>query len=121
MDRIEEITRDGKNILYIDFSKFKSNDEFAKVIEEGKPLVRKYEENSLYTITNIEGVRYDTSTKEIMTEWMIHNKPYVKHGVVIGLDGIKKIMFNALFTLSGRKSMDIASTKEAAIELLLQK
>ena len=121
MERIEEFTRDGKNFIYFDLSNFKSNDEFKKVIEDSGSVVSKYDENSLYTITNIEGVRYDTTTKKIVAKWMEQNKPYVKYGVCIGVDGIKRIMLNAIFTLSGRKNMELASSKEAAIEALLKK
>ena len=121
MERIEEFTQDGKDFFYFDLSGLKSNDEYIKVIEDSKSLISKYSENSLYTITNIEGVRYDTTTKKVVAEWMTHNRPYVKYGVCIGVDGIKRIMLNAIFALSGRKNMELASTKEAAIELLLQK
>ena len=119
MERIEEFTREGKNFFYFDLSNFKSNEEFLQVIEESKPLIIKHAEKSLYTITNIEGVRYDTTTKKVVAEWMTHNKPYVKFGACIGVDGIKRIMINSIFALSGRKNMSTASTKEAAIEWLL--
>ena len=85
------------------------------------PLIQKHPEQSLYTITNIEGVQYDTTTKKKVAEWTKHNKPYVKYGVVIGMDGIKRIMVNAIFALSGRTNMSSAATKEDAIELLLKK
>ena len=120
MGRIEEFTRDGKAFIYFDLSGFQTNDEFEKLIEESKLLIERYAEGSVYTITNIEKVRFDTKTKEIVAGWMTHNKPYVKYGVVIGMDGIKKIMVNAIFTLSRRKNMSSASTKEQAIEWLLK-
>jgi hypothetical protein len=50
---------------------------------------------------------------------MTHNKPYVAYGAVIGADSIKQIMLNAVFALSGRRNMHIASTKEEAIKWLL--
>jgi hypothetical protein len=120
-ERIEEFSLDGKNFLYLDVSGLKTNGEFIRIIEEAKPIVRKYAENSLYTITNIQHIRFDTKTKEIVTEWTAHNKPYVKHGVVIGMDGIKKIMANAVFALSGRTNMSAAASKEQAVELILKK
>lgn len=120
MERIEEFSHSGKNFIYFDFSEVRSNDEFVRLIEESKPFVTKYAEDSLYTITNIERVRFDSKTKEMAADWAIHNKPYVKYGAVIGVDGIKKIMANAVFALSGRKNMSFASTKESAMELLLK-
>ena len=120
MARIEEFTHDGKNFIYLDISGFKTNDEFIQFIEESKPIIAKYAEQSLHTITNITDVRFDTRTKELATEWMTHNKPYVKFGAVVGMSGIKKIIVNTIFTLSGRKNMNAASTKKEAIEWLLR-
>jgi hypothetical protein len=120
MERIKEFTREKRDFIYFDLSGFKSNDEFTQTIEKSKPLIKKYAEMSLYTITNIEGVRYDTTTKKIVAQWMEHNKPYVKYGVVIGMDSIKRMMVNAIFTLSGRKNMSSASTLEKAVEWLLK-
>ena len=120
MERIEEFTRNGKDFIWFDLSGFKTNEEFIQLIEDSKPIVQKYGERSLHTITHIEGVKFDTKTKKIIAEWMTHNKPYVKHGVVTGMDAIKKIMVNAIFALSGRKNMNFASTREQAIEWLLK-
>ena len=120
MGRIEEFSQDGRNFMYLDASGFQTNDEFIQLIEDSKPLIRKYEGQTLYTITNIEGVRFDTKTKELVAQWTEHNKPYVKYGAVVGMDGIKKIMVNAIFAISGRKNMSSASTKEEAIERLLK-
>jgi len=119
MKRIEEFEHEGRNFIYFDLSRLKTNEEFAQIIEESKPVIIKYAAKSVYTITNIEGVRYDTKTKKIVAEWMEHNKPYVQYGAVIGMDGIKRIMVNAIFALSGRKNMGSATTKEEAITWLL--
>ncbi len=86
---------------------------------ERRPIVETYAEQSLYSITNVGGVRFDTTTKKIAAEWMAHNRPYIKYGVVIGMDSIKRIMVNAVFALSGRKNMSSAPTREEAIAWLL--
>jgi hypothetical protein len=120
MERIEEFTRDGKKFIYFDLSNFKSNNEFTQVIEASKTIITNYAEQSLYTITNIENVKFDSKTKELVAKWTEHNKPYVKFGAVTGVDGIKKIMVNMIFTMSKRANMTFASSKEKAIEWLLK-
>ena len=120
MERIREETHGGRTIVYIDFSGFKSNDEFLSLVEAGKPIISKYAENSIYTITDFADVKYDTATKKIVVDWMMHNKPYVRYAVVIGLDGIKRIMFKNIFALSGRKNIGVSASKEAAIQWLLE-
>ena len=116
----EEFVLNDRNFVYIDLSNVKSNDEVIERIKVIKPVIAKHPENSLYTITNVENIRFDTKSKEIVAEYMTHNKPYVRFGTVIGIDGIKKIMINAIFALSGRSNMHFAFTKEQAIEWLLK-
>jgi len=120
MERLEEFTLDGKNFIYIDFSELKENEEFIKISKTVEPIIAKYPPMSLYTITNVENIRFDSGSKEIVANYMRNNKPYVKHGAVIGLDGIKKIMISSLFKLSGRGDLHFAFSKEQAVEWLLE-
>ena len=120
MERIEEFTQDGKSFMYIDFSNMKSNDDFLKMTAVVEPLIAKYPKNSLYTITNIENIRFDSESKGIIAKYLENNKPYVKYGAVIGLDGIKKVMVNITFKMSERRNMRFAFSRESAIEWLLQ-
>jgi hypothetical protein len=119
-ERIEEFAVNGKSFIYFDLSEFKTNDEYRQFIEAAKGYMPKYAEASLHTITNIRSVRFDTETKRIIAEWMAFNKPYVKYGAVIGFDGIKRIIVNAIFKLCGRTNMAFVSDKESAIEWLVK-
>ena len=120
MERIEEFIRNGKKIIYIDFSGFKSSAEFKDLIEIIKPIITNHLPNSLYTITNMENVRLDSETKLVAKEFMEHNKPYVKYSVIIGLDGIKKYMVYTVAKLSGRQNTNYTFTKDQAMEWLMQ-
>jgi len=119
-ERISEFTRDGKNFIYIDCSNLKKNEDFVKIVDIVQQIIVKYPEQSVYTITNVENIIFDTETKEIAGNCLKYNEPYVKCGAVIGLDGIKKIMVNAVFKFSGRRPLQFFYTKEKAIEWLLQ-
>ena len=118
-ERIEEFTIDGKNFMYVDVSHIKQNSGFIDVVERVKPLISKYPEKSLYMILNIENIIFDTETKRIAVEGLAHNRPYVKYGTIIGVDGIKKIMFNVVLKITGR-DMSIFFSKEQAITWLLE-
>ena len=120
MERIEEFTLNEKKFMYIDLSNIKSNDDFLKLTAIIEPLIAKYPKNTLYTITNIENTRFDSESKEIITKYLENNKPYVKYGAVIGLDGIKKVMVNITFKMSERRNMRFAFSRNSAIEWLLQ-
>jgi len=121
MDRLEEFEQNGRKFVSIDFSEFKTNEEMSQLMDESKVLIATHPPKSVHTICNMENVRFDTTTKELFANWAKDNEPYVRSGVVIGLDGIKKIMANAVLVMSGRKNLTFAHSKEKAVEWLLEK
>ena len=120
MERVEEFTLEGKNFMYIDFSGCMTEDDFIKQIALVDPLMAKYPEQSVRTITNIEDIRLDLKSREVLIEYLERNKPHVKYGAIIGLDGVKKVMLNSMFQTSERTNMHFAFSKEQAINWLLQ-
>jgi len=120
MERIEEYTLNGKNIVYIDLTGARYNDDFVQIVKDVHSVIEKYPMQSVYTITNIENIRFDSNAKKVIADYMERNRPYVIKGVIIGLDGIKKMMVNTVVKLSGRTNFNYSFTKEGAIEWILQ-
>jgi hypothetical protein len=117
--RIEQFEVEGKRFIYYDVSYFRNNTQFRDFTEYAKTVIQGYpKDSSLFSITNIEGVVYDTETKTIVAEWMDFNRPYIRQGAVIGLDGIKRIMVNSILKISGRSNMKFFKTREEAITWL---
>jgi len=121
IDRIEKFNCADKKFLYFNLSNFKTKEEFFEFIQSAKSIIERYEHNSVCTITNIEGVRFDSEVKQIVAEWIEHNKPYVINGAVIGVDGMKRIFINSILLMTGRKNLTFAATREQAVALLLKK
>jgi hypothetical protein len=118
-DRIEQFDFEGKQFIYYDLSHFKNNTQFEEFIECAKTVLRQRPaKGSLLSVTNIEGVISNTETKTILTEWMEFNRPYIKQGAVIGLDGIKRIMVNALWKMCGWSEMKFFRTRDEAVQWL---
>jgi len=116
----EEFSVGGKNIIYIDFSHAKTEEEFSTAFGEIERAIASHPKSSLYTITNMAGVRIDTLSKDNFIKYAEHNKPYVKKGVLIGVDGITKMMIANIFEKAGRDKFHIAFTKEKAVEWISQ-
>jgi len=119
MNRIEEFTRGGKKFVYIDFSGLQTNKEISDLIAQVKPVISKYPPKSIYTITNFEKLHFDRESKNLINPYAEANKPYVIAGAIIGMDGLKQIMANTIFTVTGRKDLAILTTKEEAIQHLI--
>jgi hypothetical protein len=102
MDRVVFIKHNGKELLYLDFSNCKPIDVFL-VIDEAKKTIRTRPENSVLTLTDVTNMRFDDRVTQQMKEFTTHNKPYVRAAAVVGVEGVKKIILNAVMLFSKRK------------------
>jgi len=117
LERIEAFERDGKQIIYFNLCDIKSNEELSEVVEQAKEAINGYgQQQCVYTITNISRIAFDTRTKEIAADWMAFNKPFVINAAFIGVTGVRKIMMNAVFLLSGRTNVKLFHDMEQATQ-----
>lgn len=116
MERIETFKQGDKQIVYFNLCDIKSNAELSSVVENAKETIKAYEPHSVYTITNISRIAFDTKTKEIAADWMAVNKPFVINAAFIGATGMRKIMMNMVFTLSGRTNVKLFNEMEQALD-----
>ena len=98
---VKFIEHKGKRILLIDFSRCEM-EEIVTVVREGKKLIAAEPHNSVLTLTLVTDARTNSAVTRVMMEFTAHNKPYVKAGTVVGLDGLKLLMFKAVTAFSGR-------------------
>jgi hypothetical protein len=57
--------------------------------------------------------------KKHLMDFMAHNKPYVSGGAVMGADGAKRLMANAMLKLA-KRNFQFVLTREQGIEWLLK-
>ena len=101
MGRVQFIRHGGRDILFLDFSKCSIAEALA-VIDESAAVIRSTPEDSLLTLTDVTGVSYDYSLSQKMKEFTTLNKPHVRAAAVIGVAGLKKILFDAIMIFSKR-------------------
>jgi len=118
MKRIETFTLNKRKFIYIDVSRIRTNDELAEFVTNAKEYFKGFKPASVYTITNVEGIAFDSASKDIVADWLMSNSEYVIYGAVINMDGIKKIMFDPIFKLSKRDNMRFFNTRQQAVEWL---
>ena len=102
MERVRFIQHKGKEILLLDFSECKPEESY-QVIEKAKALISTRPQQSLLTLTDVTNIRFDNILAERMKEFTAHNKPFVKAAAVVGVTGLKKILFEAVMIFSKRK------------------
>jgi len=113
MARIAFIKHNETEILHLDFSNCKPDDVFP-IVEEAKKAISTRPQNSVRTLTDVTNMRFDERVSEKMKEFTVHNRPYVRAAAVVGVEGVKKIILNAVMLFSKRKFHtfdDVASAK----------
>jgi hypothetical protein len=118
MKQPELIHFKGKVIVYLDFSNMKEKAEIMALEKRGSDYIRSQPMNSVYTLTNMEGMFFNNEIKKYFEEIVKGNAPYVRAAAVIGLSGLISIMYNAFVTVTGRNIKSL-KTKEEAMEYLV--
>lgn len=119
MDSITFIDHKGKKILFLNFSQCSAAD-VLKTIAEAKSVIQTCPPGSLLTLTNVADTRFDSTASEAMKEFAKHNKPYVRAAAVVGITGLKRIIFDAVVKLSGRNITSFDATEKAKDWLISQ-
>lgn len=114
------IVERGVNIYYLDFTNVSDYIEIKKIINECKQYIRSQPQSSLLTLTNVKGMRFNSDIKDEFTTFVDGNKPYVKAGAVIGINGLIQILYNGMLKVTGR-NLKAFKEKNDAIEYLIKK
>jgi hypothetical protein len=114
MKRVKYIYHNGRQLLFLDFSACNVQD-FTPIIEEAEKLIRSEPPASVLTLTDVTAAKYNLEITQKLKEFVKSNKPYVKAGAVVGLDPLKKIIYNGVMHFSGRNLVafdDIEKAKD---------
>ncbi len=99
--RVKFIEHKGKKILHLDFSQARA-DEVIHIIRKAKDVIAAQPANSIRTLTDVTDLKFNTDASEAMKEFASHNKPFVTAAAVVGVTGLKRIIYNAVVKFSGR-------------------
>lgn len=113
------ISHKGTNIYYMDFSNVREISIIDEKIEEYKKYIRSQPEKSVYAITNLDNIFFNTEVFDKFTAFVKGNEKYVKYSAIIGLNGLVKIMFSGILRLTKRKLRPF-NTKEEALDFLIK-
>jgi len=119
MDRIKFIHHKGAEILLLDFSDCKADD-VHPLVEQAKSVIASRPHRSLLTLANVTNTRFDDSVNQRMKDFTLHNKPYVRAAAVVGVTGIKKIIFEAILLFSQRNMQSFDTVERARDWLISQ-
>jgi hypothetical protein len=120
MKRTQTINHQGKNIFYMDFSNLQSMEEIHSVMNEAKAFILKQPKASVIALTNIDEMHFNNQIRDMFAEFIKNNKPHIKTSAIIGISGLKHILFNGLMKLTGRDIKSFTTIELAKNWLVIQ-
>jgi len=115
----EFISREGIPILYVDFSNMKTKEEVLNLISLAKKSISIRPPKSIFTLTNLSNMYFNTEVYTAISDYARMNEPYVKASAVVGLSGLMMIFYNGFLKLS-KRDVRAFSTEEEAVNYLLE-
>lgn len=113
MERTKLIDYKGKRVFTIDFSNLKSLEEIRKVTQDAQKYIHAQPPMSVITLTSVEETHFNNEIRDMFTEYIRSNKPYVKASAIIGVSGLKQIIYNSLLKITGRDTRSFSTFEQA--------
>ena len=119
MPSCQWIQHKGKRILYMDIA-VQTTEELIDITERIKPIVEKEPPYSIFCLCSVKGTKFNTEITQILKEFTKHNEPYIKITALIGVEGLKKIIYDAVLLFTKRKNLILKNSKEEALDWLAE-
>ena len=113
------ITHKDKQILYNDVSGIKGVEESLAVFDKTEKMVRTQPEKSVLLLTNVTDTHYNIEATNGLKKMSNAITPYIKASAAVGVSGIKRIVWQSLTKMTGRK-IRIFNTIEEAKDWLVE-
>jgi hypothetical protein len=120
MERTQVILHQGKKIVYIDFSNLRMFDEIKTVIEDAKKHIHGQPPLSVLTLTSVEETHFNSEIKDLFTAYISSNKPYVKARAILGVTGLKQVIYNGMIKFTGNNIRAFTKAEDAKNWLVSQ-
>jgi hypothetical protein len=117
-NNIEEFQRNGKNFIYFNIAGLADNGQVERFAAAAMELIKKYPPKSVYVITSRLEF-FDTRTKEICSDWIVFNKPYVIASALVSINGITRLVAKSIYKKAERDMAPPFITMEEAVAWLL--
>lgn len=119
MPSVQFIDYKGKRICHIDLIGADLS-AVNNIIAQAKPMIAKQPPASVLTLTDATGLHISPEISTALKEFAAHNKPYVKAGAVVGIEGIRRVAFNALLVFTGRRNLHLCEGLQKAKDWLAE-
>ncbi|PKL91082.1 MAG: hypothetical protein CVV21_09825 [Candidatus Goldiibacteriota bacterium HGW-Goldbacteria-1] len=113
------INHKGKKIVHMDFSN-SNQEEVMSTMKQAEALIRNQPPESVLGLLDISGSMYNKEIAAAFKDFAAGNKPFIKMTAVVGLEGIKKVLYDAVLMFTRRKNLVAMDSLEKAKDFLAE-
>lgn len=116
MNRVIVINHKGKNIVCINLSNA-TVEEISLILKEASTVISRQGAKTARILTDVTNATYTRQVSEAIKSFTANNTPYVHASAVIGIDGVRQVLLQAVILLT-RREIKVFSNRQAALDFL---
>src|SRR6476646_4438000 len=105
MQRVRFIEHRGMRVLLADYSGPVTEAEGLAAMAECRRIAAQQAPGSLLLLTDVTGAHFNTRLVQELKELAAHNNPYVRRSAAVGVNGLQKIIYQAVQRFARRDIM----------------
>jgi hypothetical protein len=104
-----------KSVIIVDCENMQSDktQEIIQTLQQASTLVAKQPEKSVYIITIVTNVKFNSDISSAFKQYASANTKYVKESILVGLSGLQTVVFSAIKALTKRDYHLVGTLEEA--------
>jgi hypothetical protein len=108
-----------KSVIIVNCENMKSDQtqEIIMTLQQASALVAKQSEKSVYIITIVTNVKFNSDISSAFKQYASANTDYVKESILVGLSGLQTVVFSAIKALT-KRDYHLAATLDEAKKLM---
>jgi hypothetical protein len=118
MQKVTVVSRGATPIIVVDFSGCEPGS-YAPIVQEAQRTICRQPLRSVLVVTVFDDVTFDMGTVKEMQRYASTVMPYLKRCGLVGIDGMKKVVFGAikpLFSIPVEIFADVDSAKDWVVQ-----
>lgn len=102
----EWITYKDQELLYLNFREM-NKDDIPLFMQDTKSILTSVEPNSVRFLVNVHRMGFDHATVRQFIEFSNFSRPSSLATAIVGIDSVKKVLYEAAVSLSGHHSKNV--------------
>ena len=108
----------GKKIFYMDLGT-QDPEELKNITAQIEKVFEKEPPKSILCLCNVEGIGIKPESIQRLKDFTKHNEPFMNMTAILGVEGLKVVIFNSLLAFTRRKNLILKNSREEALEWLM--